>query len=234
MHYVGTRMASTALKFARSKDEKREDAGSGSPVQRYAMTRAYYDREAEDYAAKTIAIDTAGRISKFASYLPAGARVLDVGCGSGRDLIRLRAAGLKPVGLDISPSLAAIAQKNSNLPVTVGDLRTPPFADASFHGVWAMASLLHIEARELDTSLAGLLRILLPAGILFASVKRGRGLVRDEDGRWFTLHDETSWSCYLRAAGFEIIEIIDEPPITDNATGTVRPGWVTSLARRPA
>jgi len=234
MHYVGPYMASTALKFARVNDEKREDADSGSPVQRHAMTRAYYDRAAEDYAAKTLAIDTTGRISKFASYLPAGSRVLDVGCGSGRDLIRLRAAGLQPAGLDISPSLAVIARKNSNLPVTVGDLRTPPFADASFDGVWAMASLLHIETRELNTTLAGLLRILLPGGILFASVKRGHGMVRDDDGRWFTLHDETSWSGYLGAAGFEILEILGEPPTTDNATGTVRPGWVTSLARRPA
>lgn len=232
MHYVCSSMATTALNSRLG--AAKCAAASGSAARRHASTNAFYDDRAEEYAAATMGIDTADRISKFAALLPKGGHVLDVGCGSGRDLIALRSAGLKPKGLDTSASLAAIARTRSDVPVTVGDLQALPFAAGSFDGVWAMASLLHVERDQIHEALESLREILVPGGIFFASVKRGKGLDCDNDGRWFTLYDEIGWRDHLDAAGFETIEIVGEPPSNDNATGTLRPGWVTSLARRPA
>lgn len=199
--------------------------------ERRASTLAFYEGHAEAYASTTMALDVADRIARFARELPAGARVLDAGCGSGRDLVALRAAGFDPVGLDLSPRLARIAQSHSEALVEVGDLRSPPFDDASFEGIWAMASLLHLERDEVTGTLQILGRLLVPGGVLFASVKRGRGRVQDRDGRWFTLHDEEGWARHLKAAGFDIVELVGEPARRSGA-GSVAPGWISSIARR--
>jgi SAM-dependent methyltransferase len=199
---------------------------------RRASTNAFYEANAEKYADATMPFDTVVRIAWFASLLRPDARVLDAGCGSGRDLIHLKAARLRPSGLDISPSLVAIARRNSLVSVTIGDLRTPPFPPSSFEGVWAMASLLHLEPGETTGALTALRELLVPGGVLFASVKRGRGRVCDRDGRWFTLHDETGWAKHLRRAGLEVIEMTSEPPETAGATDSASPGWLSSLARR--
>lgn len=206
---------------------------SSAAARRRASTNSFYDHNADGYAAATMRIDTAERIARFAALLPRGGRVLDAGCGAGRDLIGFEASGLRAEGLDISPSLAAIARRNSKLPVRIGDLRDPPYPPASFDGVWAMASLLHLEPGEVRDTLARLRDLLVPGGVLFASVKRGRGLAGDDDGRWFALQDERSWSRHLRAAGLEIIEVVGEPAAADGGTGSVAPGWISSLARRP-
>jgi SAM-dependent methyltransferase len=214
--------------------KRRAGAASAAAERRRLSTAAFYEARAEEYAAATIGLDMSERIARFAGMLPSGCRVLDVGCGAGRDLIGLSAAGLVPVGLDTSPRLVATARSVAGVPVSVGDLRDPPFEPASFGGVWAMASLLHLERSETTTALETIGELLWPGGILFASVKRGSGGACDDDGRWFTLHDERSWERHLRSSGFEILEITGEPPAEDGAVGSVRPGWISSLARRPA
>lgn len=209
------------------------EAGDGARDRRRS-TSAYYEMFGEEYAAATMRLDVSEHVARFAGMLAPGARVLDAGCGAGRDLVALNEAGLDPVGLDSSTHLVRIARRLSGLPVTVGDLRTPPYGDASFGGVWAMASLLHLERGETTGALRKLGALLVPGGILFTSVKRGRGRQQDDTGRWFTLYDEAGWEGHLRQAGLEVLEVIGEPPGDGGAVGTVRPGWITSLSRRAA
>lgn len=114
----------------------------------------------------------------------------------------------------------------------VADLLAPPTMER-FDGVWAMASLLHVQRDLIREAMASLASMLKPGGILFSSVKRGVGNAVDETGRRFTLYDEAHWATHLRGAGFEIIEITGEPPVDGSAVGTVAPGWISSLARLP-
>jgi len=60
-----------------------------------------------------------------------GERMLDLGCGPGRHLHELAAAGLRPVGLDLSWTLLQVA-RGAGVPLTRGDMRHLPFADHSF------------------------------------------------------------------------------------------------------
>ncbi|MGN7998010.1 class I SAM-dependent methyltransferase [Sphingomonas sp. 22176] len=193
-------------------------------------TLRYYDSSAADYAALTAKIDTSERVEQFLALLPPMARILDAGCGAGRDLVQFRARGMTAVGLDLSPKLAEFARQHSGCEVVVGDLADPP-ALGRFDGIWAMASLLHIDRPRIGVALDALRAMLHPGGVLFSSVKRGRGEVVDATGRWFTLYDEDLWSTQLAGAGFDILEITGEPPVTGTATGTVAPGWISSMAR---
>jgi SAM-dependent methyltransferase len=199
---------------------------------RILETVSYYDGHAEAYAAATMAMDTSSQVGRFATMLPQGGRVLDAGCGAGRDLKQLAALGLNPIGIDISAKLVSVARR-SGLPVEVADFRTQEWEAETFDGIWAMASLLHLERWELSNVLSSFTRMLRPSGVLFASVKRGSGDVQDDTGRWFTLYNENTWAGHLRSAGLEVIEVVGEPPSTDGATGTVAPGWISSWARKP-
>lgn len=106
---------------------------------RLSDTIRYYDAHAAAYAATTMAIDTSVQLDRFGSLLPPNAKVLDAGCGSGRDLARLARLGFHPVGLDLSAGLAAIARQTSGCEVMVGDLRELHMSDCSFEGVWGSA-----------------------------------------------------------------------------------------------
>lgn len=201
-------------------------------VDRMADTIRYYDDHADWYAAKTMGIDTTPQLERFTALLPRGASVLDAGCGSGRDMLQLSERGFAPVGVDMSVELAAIARLTTGREVHVGDLRQLDFRPQSFDGIWAMASLLHLDRNELYDVLASFAVLLKPSGVFFASVKRGHGEVKDDTGRWFTLYDEVSWTGHLQQAGFDVIEVVGEPADPSEGTGSVAPGWISSLARR--
>ncbi|MGL5824720.1 MAG: class I SAM-dependent methyltransferase [Nocardioides sp.] len=99
-------------------------------------------------------------------HLPVGSGVvLDLGCGNGRYLDRIRAArpNLTVIGLDISAGiLAAVAR-----PVVVADAACLPVADRSASAVLAMHMLHH--ARDVDAVLAEAVRVLVPGGTVVAS-----------------------------------------------------------------
>jgi len=83
-------------------------------------TWAFYERRAAQYAEATLSQSMERWLSPFMARLPAGAPVVDLGCGAGRDLKFLRVAGFAAIGLDRSEPLARIAGRHSNAPVVVG------------------------------------------------------------------------------------------------------------------
>jgi SAM-dependent methyltransferase len=160
-----------------------------------------------------------------------GGTVLDLGCGSGRDLAALREAGFAPTGLDISPRLAAMAEEHSGCPVLVGDMRNPPLENVTFDGIWAAASLLHLHRSEIPAVLDRMRRLLAPGGRLFASVKAGSGEERTQDGRWFTYFHPQEWRDLLAASGFTEIEIGHD--IGEAGRTRSNEGWIQSFASAP-
>ena len=75
--------------------------------------------------------------------LPAGARVADLGCGSGAFTERLRQAGYRATGIDISPKLIAVGKAiYPGLDLLEGDVEHLPFPDGAFDGV-LLSGLVH-------------------------------------------------------------------------------------------
>jgi ubiquinone/menaquinone biosynthesis C-methylase UbiE len=97
------------------------------------------------------------------SGLPAGARVIDLGCGSGVFTNLLRRRGYQCVGVDLSPNLIAIARANfSGIEFRTGDIERLPFPDDSFDGVLLSGVLHHLPERS--RCAAEVFRILRPGG----------------------------------------------------------------------
>ena len=185
--------------------------------------RRFYERGAADYCRTTALIDMEAQREPFLAQLPMCGRVLDLGCGSGRDLRAFRAAGYAAVGLDASEAIAAWAEAHSGADVVVADLRANPAPNETYDGVWASASLLHVRRHDLPAALREVWRVMKPGAVAFISMKRGYGEATDADGRWFTYVMDAEWSALLAAAGF--VDINLQPSEMDSV-------WVSGVARR--
>jgi len=213
------------VKLARAHDDADLSVPPSAGSQARDETLAFYESNACSYSRSTRRLSMAPQLERFATALQPGAAVLDLGCGSGRDLAVLKAAGFRAVGLDISPQLAAIAREGSGCQVLVGDMRNPPFRDWEFDGIWAAASLLHLQRDDVVPALGRLRRLLVPRGRFFASVKAGVGEERTSDGRWFTYFQPHEWQQLLAGSGFGEIQL--------NLESDSRPadsGWIQSFA----
>ena len=97
------------------------------------------------------------------SGLGAGARVADLGCGSGVFTELLRRRGYSAVGIDISPKLVAVGRaKYPGLELIEGDAENLPFAAGSLDGVLLSGLVHHFpDPRRLAAEVS---RVLKPGG----------------------------------------------------------------------
>ncbi len=192
-------------------------------------TNKYYEENAVEYFNRTITVDVSHLYSQFLALIPPGGRILDAGCGSGRDLLAFHKQGYEVIGIDSSASLANMAEKYSGVKVIVGHLEELSM-QSQFDGIWACASLLHAQRNFLPVILQNLRNALVPGGILFASVRQGSGTRTGEDGRFYTFYENEEFVQVITDAGL-VIE-------SSWKTEDVIPGredlcWLNILARRP-
>jgi SAM-dependent methyltransferase len=133
-------------------------------------------------------------------------RILDFGCGPGRDLAAFRALGHEAIGLEGSPPLAAMARRHSGCEVWEQDFLALALPSGSFDGIFANASLFHVPGRALPRVLSELRAALKPDGVLFASNPRGNNEEGWNRGRYGAYHDLESWRTFLQAAAFTELE----------------------------
>lgn len=194
------------------------------------QTAFYYDANATAYADATMGLSMDEPLRAFMAGLQRSDRIIDIGCGSGRDLRRFREAGFHAVGLDVSAGLAGYAAQVSKCPVVVGDMLDLPFASGSFEGAWASASILHITRADMLTALSEIGRVLQPRGLLFCSMKLGSGEARTADQRFFSYVTPEEWQDLLDKAGFDRIDLdVDRVPLP-----TTGERWIRSLSRSGA
>ena len=190
-------------------------------------TLKYYNTNAEDYFRSTVDVDFDSLRKKFASCLPPGGRIIDVGCGSGRDAKAFLDMGFQAVGLDASEGLARIARDQMDIPVLVADMASWQ-AEEPFDGIWCCAALLHLNEKEADQFFRNLPGNLKDGGILFLSVKEGILTGPDEKGRFMQNYTEADLRRKIEDAGLEIIEL----ERTGDKLGRNDFAWLNVFARR--
>lgn len=92
----------------------------------------YYRQGASGFFAATANVDMTALHERFLASLPGGARILDAGCGSGRDAKAFAERGHQVVAFDASPELARLASAHCGLPVCAPTLsaRSPTWSSA--------------------------------------------------------------------------------------------------------
>ena len=150
----------------------------------HTHTKDYYRSNAQNYAKRTLSIDVDDIRGRFMAYLAPGSSILDVGCGSGRDLCAFTESGFPATGVDSAEEMCASARRHSGCKV----YNTPfeNFTPCRPHdGIWAMASLVHLPDKDMPPSLQRIWSWLKKGGIFYASFKDKSGAGVTSDGRVF-------------------------------------------------
>jgi len=195
-----------------------------------AKTLEHYNERADEFWVGTRDHDVTQNIEALLRHIRGAPplRILDLGCGPGRDLTAFRALGHEPIGLEGSPPLAAMARRHSGCDVWEQDFLALRLPSSHFDGIFANASLFHVPRQELPRVLSELRAALKPAGVLFASNPRGNNEEGWVGGRYGAYHDIESWRGFLRAAAFTELEHYYRPP----GLPLERRPWLASVWRR--
>ena len=148
----------------------------------------YYEKYAETFFETTVLADMQMVYQPFLSLVKPQGRILDLGCGSGRDSNYFIRRGYQVTALDGSPTLARLASDYIGQEVICGRIEELAY-EREYDGIWACASLVHMEKKYMPEMLGKVKRALKDDGILYVSLKYGSG-EGVKDGRYFNYYDE--------------------------------------------
>lgn len=161
------------------------------------MSLNYYRQHAQAFFDGTVGVDMAALYAPFTARLKPGARVLDAGCGSGRDSKAFVAMGYQVEAFDASAELVKLASAHAGI-----DVQQMTFNDVNavqiYDGIWCCASLLHVTLAELPGVMQRLAVTLKPGGVWYVSFKYGDN-EREKDGRQFTDMNEAGLQALIAA-----------------------------------
>ena len=167
-------------------------------------TIEYYNNNAQGFYERTIGADLSEDYNKFLSLLPLKARILDAGCGVGRDVKYFHNKGYNITAFDPSSEMVKLATSESRVKVLQMSFQEMSFEN-EFDGIWASLSLIHVpynETREVYTKIH---RALKPGGVFYASYKYGKDLMTMLGRDFYNMNEDTIVP-YLDGL-FEIVEI---------------------------
>lgn len=147
----------------------------------------FYELNADKYFTQTASVDASTFLQPLLKYLHREAKILDVGCGSGRDLLWFSKKGFDARGLERSGKLSELARQHSGCPVFEADFLTYDFSRHQEDLLLLIGSLCHLHHNQISGRLTNIIRALKKEGYLFISLKEGRGREKGEDGRVFYL-----------------------------------------------
>lgn len=168
-------------------------------------TIAVYDARAADYAAMTERLAEQAELEAFATALPEGGRVLDLGCGPGFYAAWLAARGFEVEAVDASAEMVALAQTHPGVKARQARFDSLDAVNA-YDGIWANFSLLHAPRDALSGLLARVHRALKPGGLFHIGMKLGEGEGPDKIGRFYAYYSEPELDALLEKAGFTPLE----------------------------
>lgn len=171
-----------------------------------------YNKIAKTYSQQSFDKLNQYQLNKFVSMMPKKAKILDAGCGSGRDSQYFKEYKLNITAIDAAENMVKEAKKKvKGVKFLKMDMAKTKFKDKTFDGIWAAASLIHEEKNNVPIILQELKRVLKDEGILYVSVKEGQGseIKREEmyndEPRTFFYYTILEIEEILIQQGFQII-----------------------------
>ncbi|MCQ2028198.1 class I SAM-dependent methyltransferase [Stutzerimonas zhaodongensis] len=155
-------------------------------------------------------------------------RILDLGCGPGRDLKTFTARGHIAVGLDGAEPFVQMARADTGCEVLHQDFLQLELPEGAFDGIFANAVLFHLPSREIASVLSKLHAALRPDGVLFCSNPRGDNREGWSGTRYGTWYDWPTWRGLLESVGFVELEHYYRPA----GLPREQQPWLASVWRR--
>lgn len=169
-------------------------------------TLNYYNENAKEYFETTKTLKTTEIYNEFLYSVKSSGKILDLGCGSGRDSLYFKNVGYDVTAVDGSIELVKEAENLIGLQVIVSTFEDLKLRE-KFDGIWACASLLHVKRENIEELLRKLADNLKEGAVFYLSFKYGDIEYIDERGRYF--------NCYREESFKEMIKRINEYKIKD-------------------
>lgn len=144
----------------------------------------YYESNAERYAAETFSANMSKQYQRFLPLLKNGGKILDVGSGSGRDACYFQKQGYQVTALEPSKNLGREIRKVFSGEIVCSDIQSYQPTER-YDGIWACASLIHLQEEEVLCFFRKIDMYLNDSGIVYASGKSGISTGEVADGRFF-------------------------------------------------
>lgn len=196
------------------------------------QVQAAYDQIVEAYAKRNhaaLADNLIAPAEELAQRIGPGGHLLEIGCGTGRDMAWFEAHGLVVTGMDLSWGMLSYARHEAKGDLVQMDMTQMALPDASFDGGWCCASLLHLPKQSAPHALREIHRVLKAEAMLVISLQAGDGEVWEESyvpgvQRFFARYQPGEITELLSRSGFSIREM------TDESSGSRR--WLTLICIR--
>ncbi len=166
----------------------------------------FYQENYKAYHEKTFSIDPSSFLEPLSQRLPAEAFILDVGCGSGRDLLWMKKRGFDVIGFERSPGLAELARDNAGCEVIEGDFETYDFSSILVDAIMAIGALVHVPHERFSKVFENITSAIPDNGSVLITLKEGAGDLTDSDGRIFYLWQDQKARELFDTLGFNVCD----------------------------
>jgi SAM-dependent methyltransferase len=166
----------------------------------------YYQKYFQTYHQRTFSIDPSSFLEPLRRFLDPGCTILDIGCGSGRDILWFKNLGFDISGFERSAGLAELARQNSGCDVIEGDFEVFDFTALPSDAILLAGSLVHVPHTKLSQVFQKVTTGLRPDGKVLVTLKQGKGTGTDELGRVFYFWQEKELEALFQGLGFTLLE----------------------------
>ena len=179
------------------------------------QNRNAYDQIVENYAKRNIkmvpyVLEAAERMLHAMQTSPdLPQQILDLGCGTGRDMRWFEPQGITMAGADLSGGMLREAKQHVQGTLLQADMLDLPYRAACFGGVWCQAALLHLPKAKTPLALAEMYRVLVPGGWLYVAVQLGKTegfetRTYEPVERYYAHYQKDELSGLVNQAGFDV------------------------------
>lgn len=191
-------------------------------------TLNYYNQNAAQFIKNTVSAEFTDTQNRFLSQLPAAARILDFGCGSGRDTKAFLDQGYQVEAIDGSEELCKLASQYTGIQVRHMFFQELS-AVAEYDGIWACSSILHLSRDELSDVMQKMVTALKPSGIIYTSFKYGT-YEGERNGRYFTDMTERTFGDFVQ--DINSLQVEEEWVTADARPGRSEEKWLNLILRK--
>jgi ubiquinone/menaquinone biosynthesis C-methylase UbiE len=146
---------------------------------------------------------------KLVQHVESNGFIIDIGCGTGRDMAYFESQGLQVTGVDLSAGMLSFARRHVRGGLALMNMCRMGFSEACFEAAWSCASLLHVPKQAAPAALQEVHRILKPGGMLILTIQEGISEGWEEsyvDGikRFFVRYRKDEMQTMLSMNGFTV------------------------------
>ncbi len=189
----------------------------------------YYNTNTQEFFDNTFDVDMTLIYSRFEKYLQKEAKILDAGCGSGRDTKYFLSQGYTVLAIDASKEMVKCASAFTEVHIEQQLFQDITYQN-EFDGIWSCASLLHVPRKDIPIVFNKFIKALKTDAIWYMSFKYGEN-ERTKDNRFFNDYTEKSLSELL--SQYKQLEMM-ELWLTDDKRPDRDDKWINILVKKVA